>query len=169
MANDIKKRSAIKLYINKCIKVINKQVWKFNLISIYNFNLSIVDDGTAVMDCDCKHVKLPKPPPSPKKRQKPASSSSKPPSKAPSSPNKSTLSKYRALEKPKSKVSTNTNFTEGSVPLGSAFDTRVSLPPVEVGSIVRVQGRVVQGRGTRFLRVEPGDICVYLVPYWRNA
>ena len=110
-----------------------------------------VDDGTEVVDCDCKHPKAPKAPLTPKSKRHKASSS-KNPSKSTNSPTTSNSipAKYRMPENLKVRPPDKKEET-------SPFSARPAFPHVDVGMVVRVIGRVTNGRGSRFLRVEPGN------------
>lgn len=88
------------------------------ILRITSYRNVIVDDGTALIDCDMKHPKNVK--------------SDSPKSK----------SKYRkAAEKPKVSYS--------------------KPPTLPVGTSICVKGRIVRGRGSRFLRTEADSLSAY--------
>lgn len=118
----------------------------------------VVDDGTAVIDCDYKHPKAHKAVPSPSlKRHKRVSSLTKPSSsRGPETPSKSIPAKYR----PPANASKPTSTTKQNNK--SLLAEPVTVPPIDVGMTIRAIGRVMRGRGSRFLRVEPGNLGWFL-------
>ncbi|KAI5122088.1 hypothetical protein M0805_002210 [Coniferiporia weirii] len=94
-----------------------------------------VDDGTAVVDCECRH-------PQQKQVLKRETKDTKP---------AKPTSKYKRPEESKPASKTNKDAKPSA---------RLIPPIASVGTSVCVQGRVVRGRGSRFLRVDAGNLSV---------